>query len=339
MLPRPATLGSPHLTEAVLQTCGAEHTFAAAADVPGGGGLLSGLPVPLSRDKTQPAVSAEREWSQPSWDGTGRCQREDGDVLGKEASQKGCATGAGCDGSGAQIRHECSSRGREKHRCNSQHRALTFVWSTSTETRRLAWCKSRSKCLASSFFKASLHLWTSLILLASQQDTFLFKEQREGGVQEKPSHREISTLHRACAGARPAFQSVPLQCHEFSCERRGVFCSFDNTEIKISKLVSFLFIISSKNIRELWTISFSCLLQSLLTSQNKLHRVPSGTKPTFQINNTEICEGQLNAEKKLWLCLTYHCGLSLPISRRFPMLEQNGQGHFLFIFKNLFQIP
>jgi len=87
-----------------------------------------------------------------------------------------------------------------------------------------------------------------LILLASQQDAFLFKEQREGGPREKASHQETSALHRACAGARPVFQAVPLQRRELSCEWRGVFYSFDNAEIKISKLVSFLFIISSKNI-------------------------------------------------------------------------------------------
>lgn len=33
--------------------------------------------------------------------------------------------------------------------------------------------------------------------------------------------------------------------------------------------------------------------------QDKPHPVPRGTKPTFQINNAEICEGQLNTEEKL----------------------------------------
>lgn len=127
---------------------------------------------------------------------------------GQGASQKGGVPGAGCAGSGARIRHEHGwMRQGKKYCCHSQHHALTFIWSTPTETQRLAWCKSK-KCLASSFFKASLHLWTSLILLASQQDAFLFKEQREGGVQEKPSRQETSALHRACAGARPAFQAV-----------------------------------------------------------------------------------------------------------------------------------
>lgn len=78
------------------------------------------------------------------------------------------------------------------------------------------------------------------------------------------------------------------------------------------------------------------LASDLPDLQDKPHSVPSGTKPTFQINNAEICEGQLNAEEKLWFCLTYHCGLSLPISRRFPMLDRHGHGHLLFIFINKF---
>lgn len=82
MLPRAATLKSPRLTKAVFQTCGAEHTFAAAAAVPGCGGLPSVLPVLLSR------MSVEQEGSQPSWDGTRRCQREDWDVLGRERPRR-----------------------------------------------------------------------------------------------------------------------------------------------------------------------------------------------------------------------------------------------------------
>lgn len=141
--------------------------------------------------------------------------------------------------------------------------------------------------------------------------------------------------HRAWAGAHPAPQAVPLQYHEFSSVWRGVFYSFDNAKIGIWNLPCFHLRLQARTQSTVSNLLF-LLASDLPDLQDKPHPVLSGTKPTFQINNAEIYEGQLNTEEKLWFCLTYHCGLSLPISRRFPMLQQHGQGHHLFICENVF---
>lgn len=101
----------------------------------------------------------------------------------------------------------------------------------------LVWSKSK-KCLVSLFFffKASLHLWSSLILLASQQDAVLFKEQKKSAQHERLGRSPPCLLN--CAA------SVPWVFLWW----RVVFNSFDNADSGISKLILFLFIFSSKNI-------------------------------------------------------------------------------------------
>lgn len=130
-----------------------------------------------------------------------------------------------------------------------------FIWRIPTETQHFAWSKSK-QCSVSPFFKASLHLQTSLIPLASQQDAFLFKEQREVGVQEEPSQQELHAAQRL--GRRPP---ASLQCHEISSKQ--ISGSFNIDESDTSKPVSFLFIFFKQEHRMLWTISLlSCFGQS-----------------------------------------------------------------------------
>lgn len=158
-----------------------------------------------------------------------------------------------------------------------------FIWRIPVETQHFAWSKSK-QCSVLPFFKASLHLQTSLIPLASQQDAFLFKEQREAGVQEEPSQQEPHAAQRL--GRRPP---ASLQCHEFSSEQiRG---SFNIDESDTSKPVSFIFIFFKQEHRMLWTISPSLLFRTLWISPDKCHWVPNDTKLIFQVINIEICEG------------------------------------------------
>lgn len=83
---------------------------------------------------------AEQERSQPSWDGSWRCQREDRDVLGMEHPRKGRAMGAGCAGSRARIRHQ---RGRVR-----QEKKVLLQFTTSRP----------DFCLIDSYWKTALSL-------------------------------------------------------------------------------------------------------------------------------------------------------------------------------------
>lgn len=175
---------------------------------------------------------------------------------GNEASLHGMGPGGGramgmcwagsvpqglCNGSGL-----CWLRSQVRYCCNSHH-PLNFIWSTPTEIQRLAWCNSK-KCLASSFVKGLLAFVNQLGCVSfPARDSSFQRAERGGRTRETLTPGDQGIAESPCRSP-PCVSAVPLQCREFSCEWRGVFYVFDSAEIKMPKLVSFLFIISSKNI-------------------------------------------------------------------------------------------
>lgn len=131
---------------------------------------------------------------------------------------------------------------------------------------------------------------------------------KSGRVQEKPLHQgtEQST------GAHPTPQAVPLQYHEFFSVWEGYFMVLTMPRLECWNLPCFYLWLQA---RTQSPVSDLLLLASDLPDlQNKPNPVPSGTKLTFQINNAEICEGQLNIEK-LWFLF------NIPL-RVFPAYQQ-----------------